>query len=313
MCVGSNDDAKGMSDFSSYLNPNLGLGELNNDREEPDGTAVGSEDAAGNVGVLVADHDHKQGTNWVDASGTSMSAPVVAGIAALLRESCTDPNGWSRLLLRALLRTAGYRANPEGPPYSTPVNPNWAGFDPDIHDYRDGGGWISADAAQKMCEAGGGWLGEGEFDLPNGDGTDFEGRPTYDPGQPSEKDEQAFRDYSGPDEDASRVFHEVVNLPAVGAGKRIRATISWNGCGDFGVVQTTAVDIDLYLFKVDSENNGTYTGEWVTGSHSVDDVNEGYEFTTTEASQYIVVAGWLPGNGCEGAMVEPFAWAVWVA
>lgn len=90
----------------------------------------------------------------------------------------------------------------------------------------------------------------------------------------------------------------------------MRDTISWHACalGDTGVAPAEpAIDYDLFLF------NRT-TGEYVVGSQSFADNNEGYDYTITDADgegEYETWVSAIPGTPCEGAASEPFGWAYW--
>ena len=49
----------------------------------------------------------------------------------------------------------------------------------------------------------------------------------------------------------------------------------------------------------------------MTGSQSVNDNNEGFDYEVQDAAAFAIVAGW-PANddiGCEGATTEPFGYA----
>jgi hypothetical protein len=306
LCVGASNADRNVSCFSSWLNPANFAGE---DREEPDvvvfgGTADRSCTTASEPGAV--QYASATTTNtWGSDVGTSLAAPTATAMAALLREECGDANGWTDRVLRAIFRTAGRAHNSHGTRYSTPNT-----LDNDGH---DGGGWVGAQELSAFCDPGGDNAGEGTFNLQTGDGSTFDSHGSFPPGNPPEGLEPAspevFRAFTDPG--VGRVYHVIKHLPVIPAGTRVRATISWDACTGIGNVGIAARDIDLFLFRVDSSNGNDYEGVWVTGSQSVYDVNEGFDFEVSQADDYIIVAGWPAGVGCDGSATEPFGYAYW--
>lgn len=314
LCVGATILDHTLACYSNWKNPwNHSNVPDTLDREEPDVVAVGGDVGTGCAGnpvnsdnaVSVASHSSTDST-WTTGSGTSFSAPTITAMAALLREECADANDWTDRVLRAIFRTGAHAYNPYGTRYSTPNN--------DGVDGRDGGGWASANDISIFCDPGSN-AGEDIFQLDTGDGTTIDGElGRYDPDSPVENLEptnsEDWRAFTDPG--SGRVYHVIKYLPAVSVDYRIRATISWDACPAVNVYWTAAArDIDLFLLKVDSVMGNSYEGTWVTGSQSVSDNNEGFDFKVTSADDYLIVAGWAAGDnvGCEGSDTEPFGWA----
>jgi hypothetical protein len=180
LCVGGTSSSHDMSCFSSSNNPE------GSDREEPDLTALaGDADSRCGAAVdLVEVMGFSDPSDWSGENlGTSFASPAVAAIILHLRESCELQGTFGFMdekLIRAILRTASWVENPETPErYATPAIGD---------DHADGGGWISATAAEAFCRPGDGTdAGQVDIDLEGGDPMP-DGEVVYEPGQPREEE-----------------------------------------------------------------------------------------------------------------------------
>ena len=121
VCVGSVNSTLTMSCFSSHNNPGTETEMFDSDREEPDLMALGgdSTECVAPSDELVCTAVDESTDAWEGARGTSIAAPAVTSMLTLFRQAC-EPNHGSRFsqrAMRALLRTAAYGGNPDGPAY----------------------------------------------------------------------------------------------------------------------------------------------------------------------------------------------------
>ncbi|MEM1030996.1 MAG: S8 family serine peptidase [Myxococcota bacterium] len=323
ICVGSVQVAPTSlqrSSFSSFGNPGSDLD--NNlgqtytplpysDREEPDVMAVGGNGGTLPQQVCVANGDASSG--FTGNAGTSFAAPVVSSLIALYRQQCEPERGarFGGEYIRAHTRTSAWEnIVTAGDPvtrsaYSTPRQPQV--------DFEDGAGVVMAD----------GFVGCPGPEDPTDEPIDLTGGTPLPPG------EVLYLDGGSPNETFSldapfkvaaygdptqqnRVGERLLAVD-VAAGLRIRASFSWSGCAakpEPGSPSTPsapgaiAVDFDLLLRRVRSDG----TGEYVWGSQSIFDNNEGFDYTVPagEEGTYEVWVTWPEGStSCEGTSTEP--------
>lgn len=141
------------------------------------------------------------------------------------------------------------------------------------------------------------------------------GEAVYEPGEPREEGSTVF---SGASLDELWRVKKTIWSGGLNVGDRLRASISWCSCALGGVgwaPAQLAVDFDLFLFNADTQ-------EYIFGSQSFDDSNEGFDVviqTEDGAGWYEVYAAWPDPvhatwlSPCGDEATEPLAWAtsVW--
>jgi hypothetical protein len=269
----------------SYLNPD-GI-PVPSDREEPDLVALG-------VGVDYG-VPNQGPTAWLTATGTSFSAPVVAQLAAVIKQACgyEDPR-----VLRAVLQVASGNRNVEGWKYSTPNILT--------EDWKDGAGGVESPFAYAFCTNGtDDWdtdAGVEPIYLPDG------GQPPPSGGSPDPEDPPPGERAYLPGNDPSRQVKVMGGFQNVfvPAGKRIRAAIAWNSCPPQQYLSTlapsaVATDFDLLLYR--------RGGEYVYLSQSIDDSTEGFDVEAPVSGRYTIYIAWPnAGQTCDGPL-ENVGWA----
>lgn len=297
ICVGSVDDTNTLDTTSAWTN--AGDSNVPIDRERPNIVAQGKSSQGLSLSGTSA-------TGLVQ--GTSFAAPLATGLAALLQESCGD--NLNHLRIRSIFINAAWSLNVHGSVYSTPTplasDPTYGSYH---KDWKDGGGYPFADALDAFChdQEGG----------PQNKAVELQVNPTTDGDSPPEGSvpipqskmpdfrTQKWGNIGGP---ASQSLD--LDSHYLAAGERLRATISWDTClapshtqgpgdpaasyPDDRTVNDKDYDIVLY--------NST-TSSYATGSMSVSDNNEGFDFTATTAGNYEIKLIWQSGTtGCTSSL-----------
>jgi hypothetical protein len=275
-----------MACYSSYKNdPTL------TDKEEPDVVAFGgARDALCELPYFGAQvHEFGSTSDWTgEESSTSYAAASVTSMVAHVRNECASLGIMEPELLRALFRAAAWE-NPHSEDYSTPS----LGYD-----YRDGGGWIGADALDWFCSGtgSGGVMATIQGQLSNSDPAP-QGTTTYTPGDPHGVSYPL--NYTEA-ENMTRHWKLIASATLV-ENDRARFSLSWDSC-PLDIPPVVGVDFDLFLF------NKT-TSEFVYGSQSLDDNNEGFHVRIDKDGVHEVWVGW-PANdpdNCSGTEDYEFA------
>lgn len=298
LCVGGTESngepwADGAPLGSSYLNPS-------GDREEPDISALAAE-----VEILAMPTPPPVGTTPTSEetrSGTSYSAPAIAGMAALISEACVGEASLDPRYLRAIFRNGAWWLNPAGEDYNTPR--------PGI-DHLDGAGVPRFNYVAAFCgeDPEGGphnASGFGPFDFPNS-GPIPEGFPEEsDDPPPGDDQEPTLLGLPSGGTRHGQVYFALQNMPE---GGRIRTTVTWDSCPmtSHGTAPTeVSTDFDVALYH--TEHGYLYA------SQSFDDSVEGFDVRVPEGweGDYLLYITHEPdGYGCDAdGGGENWAWAV---
>jgi hypothetical protein len=241
-------------------------------------------------------------TIWTGDDGTSFAAPAMAGLGALVKETCGGTMNHNQL--RAILKSAAYNRNPNGWRYSTPAYPL---------DQKDGGGALLAGAALAFCGIGSGgptvFTGSSNISVTKGSGLPKGSSPAAGsppPGGAKSDDQLRIENYAAPGPGDGRIGGQLLSVQ-LSVGERFRVTFAWDACpvASMGAgPDKVATDIDIFLY------NAT-TSSYLYGSQSVDDNTEGFDVTipSGQGGVYTLYYGLVPGTGCNGVTSEPAAWA----
>lgn len=323
LCVGSaNPQLADLARYSSFGNPGTKYGAGSTahsayawDREEPDLVAFGGEMGRSYLydNAVICTADFNTTTGWKGGVGTSFAAPAMASMVSLYREKCETTYGQPlrQRDIRAIFRTFATAGNRLPPAYSTP-RPG--------EDYFDGAGILTAN---KLACPTTGTFGKANINLTGGV-TPPSGNAPY-------QYSTAYPIWHPPDETQSlrgpslevNAFTHVPNATGwkaqllttfVKAGtraRRMRMTVSWDACAT--TTSSTAapggvsVDFDLFLRR---QSDGTNPNEYVWGSQSTDDNNEGFDFTPSLPGTYDAYLMWPVGaTNCDGGTTIPVSWA----
>ncbi len=264
------------------------------DREEPDVVALAGQSGTTPEFVCVADPG---GAGWIGQRGTSLAAPAVTSMIALLKEYCDPILGYplDQRMIRSLFRTMAFAGDPEGPAYSTP-RPS--------ADFKDGAGLLNAADVYNMCEGSLGGFGTETIDLSGGTPLPTGDTP-YLPGFDPDGETQSFeppgaeiQDFSNVPGVTSLASVTLLELDDLKEGDRIRFTWAWDACatantGDAPV--SVSVDFDVFFYNAEAG--------YVWASQSFDDNNEGFDYTIPEGQDgdYVVYLAWPVGAlSCTG-------------
>jgi hypothetical protein len=301
VCVSGLQDhpTLGYINVESYENPFNDWGTFRLDREEPDVVAHSER----NVVIALSDN-----ASWDKNDGTSFAAPIVAGMATLVKEKCNNANLDARYLRAVFLVGSWYYSTDtiNGYAFSTQPRPG-SGIDPMLPgylnppsfgwDYDDGAGGPTGDNLLSWCSS-----------APSGI-TTFGGTvtistdpassnpPFSSPGHSGgsynlveDGEESGLEPLSYDDTNLAVAFEQTFNF---GGPTRFRAAITWDKCTPtsgpgIGPYQLMNVreDIDLLLCPW----NGSAYGTCVAQSRSVFDNKEGFDVTVQNAGTYKLVA-----------------------
>lgn len=262
LCVGGTLSNGVLWDDSSTVGSN-GTNPSGTDREEPDLSAQ-----AVDVEVLKVEFEHLGGANPSEetvTSGTSFSAPAIAGLAAVVSEQCGSVGALDPRFLRAILRNGAWYLNPHGEDYNTP-RPGT--------DHLDGAGVPRSGAVETYCESlmdPNQAAGYGAFPFENsgpvpGEYTEFGDEPP--PGDDNEPTLLGLP--PGGIAVEGQAFFGLDSLPE---GARVRVSIVWDSCPltTMATAPTSvATDFDLAMYNVTR-------GEYLFASQSFDDTVEGFD------------------------------------
>ncbi len=324
VCVsGLNDhDMYGLQNIESWENPFTDSGFFLLDREEPDVVAHSERNDVVSLGDT--------GT-WEKNDGTSFAAPLVAGMATLVKEKCNDANLDARYLRAIFLvgswyydvedsSEGGLAFSTQPKPGSSPV-PDLPGFlDPPAegYDYNDGAGGPTGDYLLSWCSA-----------APSGI-TTFGGTSTIstDPASPNPTFVPPGHNGGGynlvPESNSGwgqPLSYDNTNLAVAleqtftfGGTTRFRTAITWDRCtptsgpgtGPYQFMNIRE-DIDLMLCGWNGTSYTTCHGQ----SRSVYDNKEGFDITVPNAGTYklVVIVDEDASLGCNGSYSLSLAYA----
>jgi hypothetical protein len=300
ICVGPNHDSVwGISCFSRDLNDDSSTP----DKEEPDVIAFGGQrDTPDSIcevpyaGFGTQVHGFSSTSDWSgEEASTSYAAASVTSMIAHVRNACEPLYGSTMepMFLRALVRAAAWE-NVTEEDYATPS---------DTHDYRDGGGWLGADALEVYCNGTTGGIFSEPFSgqLTDDGATPPVGTTIYTPGQPHVQDYHKAEDTSYPRK------WVLAWQQTLYTGDRVRFSASWDMCNTGGSTYL-GVDFDLFLYNANPGN-----GKFVYGSQSNDDNHEGFDIRISENDPQGVYQLWITWpSGDEQNCGASAAWSMWV-
>lgn len=307
LCVGGVDHEGEMSCFSSRGNPTL------SDREEPDVMAYAGQMVScappEEDSVIIA--GTSSDIDIYASQGTSYASPAMLGMLMKAQAYCADRGIFlDSVGLRAIARTAGWAANPDGWHYSTPK----LGYD-----HADGTGIVFTSVLRDFC-APPKEVEEGfEYGIatdtiePRSDGKDTP-LPNAAPAYPDSPPQAHLLDQTLVPTSSTPGYRwldlwDAAPLELL-VGDRLRVSFSWDACvveGSGGTYSNTPnTDYDIFLYNLD-RNEGLYA------SQSNDDVNEGFEVVIPSGwgGRFALLLIWPEGSqGCGGIDRTALTWVV---
>lgn len=218
-------------------------------------------------------------SRWETKSGTSFSAPAVAGLSALFVEQCGFYPG--PLGFRSMIRTGSYQTHYlEGKEHEQYTTPGGL-FDDAKTAAGVANSWVSI-----FCEGGGGGGGGGEPGAGESETKDGDPVPPWltteepDPDTPTKQNQSTTELKIS--QSTNPHWKHLWNVEELEKGDRLRFTLSfptcpidnWDSTSNIGEIRS-AVDVDLVACGTNTDT-GAKDCEMV--SQSFDDTNEGFDF-----------------------------------